>query len=359
MNTAQETLDSLLKDKNNHSDLRKKEEELYIDKVNTRYDELLRKKELIEKSKNIDLSLDTQLKEAAQIQNESDEYLILARLAKCFINEDFNDCVTFFPKNLILIGAKSGDGKSTTSANIAIQILQQNGRMLIITNEEQRADVFNRVTCLLKNWSYTKHSQFTDEQLATFRYFTGLLANRMTVIQDDYNGGTGHTTTLEGIINILETLIKQGIKYDAIILDYYQNVSSSTEFPYLKDWEVQDRLVHYLDQYKNRYMAPLVVLAQLKQNEEEKTPFKERIEGRKSIYNKATCAVEMIAEREFLRTAWIFRKTRFSAAVGKVVYTGYDKGKFVKYTPEFSNEVMLKLQAKENAQLLSQKNKGK
>ncbi len=351
---VKETTESILASKSEYDDLRQKQEALFKNKVNHQYDEMIKRKEVAEKAKKIDLSFETQAKEISITQQESDDYLILAKQGKIFLNNEFKNAVPMFPKNLILIGAKSGDGKSTTSANISYNTAIQKGRVLVITNEEHKVDVYNRITCLHMGWAYINHDQFTEAQRGIFRKAMEIWFQRVTVIDDSYNNGTGCTTTIEGIQSILESLIIQKIHYDVIIIDYYQNISHSVLNPYLQNWEVQMKLASYLDQFKNRYMAPIIILAQLQAStDKERIPYKQRIEGSKQIYNRATCAIEMMAEREQLRTGWVFKKTRFSEAIGKTIYTGYDKGKFVPYTSEFSAEVLRKMGEKQYKQQLS------
>lgn len=283
----------------------------------------------------------------ARLQKENDEYMVAAKNSLTFINPTFKGLVPYFRKNLILLGAKTGDGKSTTVANIAVQTIRQKHpetgklcRALIITNEEKAEDFFNRVTCLAKGWHYTNHDEFTDEQRKVFNDYIPILSKCMNVVDDGYAGGTGMTTTIEGIETIFENMLRDGTYYDVVIIDYYQNIKFSSKNPRLNEWEVQAKLAAMLDKYKNIYPAPIVVMAQAEApTEANPKPFKTRIEGRKVILNVATFAMEIVADRENLRTQWIVHKSRFTKSLGKGIWTGYDKGKYVEYSTEFMREV--------------------
>lgn len=322
---------------------------------------------MLERDKNAELSKTISYGEMAdseleKIQKDNTEYILAARNKMIFINEAFDRIIPFFRKNLILIGSETGYGKSTTVANIARETIKRmdettkkRRRALIITNEEQPEDVYNRITCLVHGWPYTEHDKFTDEQIAEFnRYIKALSSNGMiTVIHDTYGGASGTTTTLEGICQIFDNLIANKDWYDVVILDYYQKVQESRKNPGMNEWAVQAALANRLDGYKNVYPAPIVVFAQLKPSDEENTaPFKTRIEGRKAILNTATCCVEIIPNREESTTEWHIYKNRFCGeSVGNYITTGYEKGRYVIWSDEFKDRISQMKAAREQAGL--------
>lgn len=286
-----------------------------------------------------------------KIVKDNDEYMESARRPMMFINKDFVGTVPFFRKNLILMGAKTGDGKSTTVANIAFGVLSQKSektgtvqKALVITNEEVTEDVYNRITCLIKGWAYRDHDKFTDEQRAEFKRMIPILAakGRLMVIDDKYEGIPGTTTTLEGIKQVLDKLLLEKIHYNVIIIDYYQNVKFSKQNPFMNEYEVQQAFAAILDQYKNSYPAPIVLMCQVDPTtEENRKPFEHRIKGRKVISDKATSTIEIIADRENMRTEWHVHKGRFSGAVGRSFFTGFDHGKYVPWDESFIRKVAL------------------
>lgn len=281
-----------------------------------------------------------------RVRRENIEYIESARKALMFINPSFDNIIPFFRKNLILMCGKSGHGKSTTVANIARQTLAQRSQMtgnparvLVITNEEKTEDVYNRVTCLIHKWHYVNHNKFTDEQLQTFDRFIPILGKFLTVVDDNYNGIPGQTTSIEGICNIFDNMIRDGIQYDAVIIDYYQNVTYSKERPHMTEFEIQAALCHKLDQYKNLYPAPIILLAQCDPPDDKGTPLIYRIKGRKLIFAKATVVIEMVADTENLITKWEVHKSRFTNAIGKKFNTAYNKGKIDILDEDFRRQV--------------------
>lgn len=336
----------------NESDIiRKKEVELWQDRVERSHAMMEERRENLSKTKNVHMGFHDpdRIKE---IQKRSREYLEKAQLSKAFINQAFQGKVPYFPRNIILVAAQTGEGKSTTSANLAYHALMQGQKVLVIVNEETSDDVYNRVSCLINKWVYVNHNEFKPHQIDFFEKNIPALSERMIVVDDSYGGDIGQTSTIEGIEAVLNSLVNNNIKVDVIIIDYYQNIDSSIQNPRLKEWEVQGMFANFIDKFKNRYDAPIVLLAQKKKSDGEKTSFKELIEGRKAILNKATCAIEIKAERDKYRTAWEIKKSRFNQAVGETILTGYDKGRYVEYDEAFVNHVLCLQRQKEEAELM-------
>ena len=271
--------------------------------------------------------------EIASIQTGIQEYLEAARTSKTFINDTFRGIVPLFAKNVILIGANSGEGKSTISANVTLSTLKQSGKVLILTNEENKGDIYNRVTCLIHDWNYQGHEKFSETQVNTFKEYVGILSKKMVVLDDRSVNKLegGDTTTYEGIANILENLIQKNIKYDLIILDYFQNVASSKKNPQMNTWEVQAKLANYLDNFKNRYQAPVIVLAQLRPAQKDaEISFEDRLKGRKKIYETCTFACEARANKAESTTEWVVHKSRFGVSLDKgLLKTGWERGRYV------------------------------
>lgn len=281
--------------------------------------------------------------EINQMVEANDAYMEAAKNALVFLNEDFDRAVSFHGKNIISILGQTGEGKSTTVANIVFNLLNQkvNGRpsrILVITNEEAREDMYNRLIAFSQGWHYSNHREFTDHQRNVFSKGIRALAKsgRVTVIHDTHNGATGVTTTLEGIKTILDKLQKDKVQYDAILIDYYQKIAESTQFPFLKEHEVQAKVMGLLDNFKNIYPAPIVLMAQVRPPKEDSDePPEYRMKGSKSILVKSTVVLELFKDATKLRTGWRVYKGRFSDAIGQTIYTGFDKGRFVRYTKEF------------------------
>lgn len=332
--------------------LQEKEYELRKTRVEVQHQELKRRQE--QKEAFGTLPIGQNIRERAErLIDENEEYVKLAKNSAIFLDmEIFKDKVALFPRNIILVGAETGTGKSTTVANFIESFVKKGKRVLVITNEEYPTDILNRVIFLLNNWAYANHDDITPEQLSEIKRLYPILMERVEIIDDKFNGVGGTTTTLEGIQSICRTLTSQyeaGVKpYDAVLIDYIQNIKTSIDVPSLAQWGVLDRFGAYIDNWKSQYPAPILAFSQLKAKNGDHQDFKDRIEKFKAVMNHATTAIEVNADRDNLRTEWIFRKNRFKGAVGISVFTGYDKGRYIPYDQEFMTKTRLKNEAKKH-----------
>ncbi len=326
-----------------------KESELKENSVNSRYEEYQEGKDRIDKAGSFSLK-DRRKDHQRSVEKgkESSKYIEDSRNSLTFIDDTFNRIVPFFANNLIFLSAKTGNGKTTILANCAYSILKQKGgAALILTNEEKEVDCYNRITSLIKGWHYINHNMIPPERTQTYEDMIPILSQKLTIIDNHDEEVPESTTTLEGVISLLEKAAadvdENGKPFysGGIIIDYYQGITTSDKFPQLNEYEVQRKLTDFLGDYITRAPFPVVLLSQLTDQGKGKNEldFKRRIEGTKKILNKATCAMEISADRENQRTGWTIHKGRYVEMIGQTVYTGYDKGKFVPYTEDFAASI--------------------
>jgi hypothetical protein len=275
-----------------------------------------------------------------------------------FINSDLSQIIPIVPQTLYLIGAPTGGGKSTTIANIIIPILAINKKVLVVSNEEATSDVYTRVACRLLDYSYSRYKR--GELNANVRRIIDArcdeLQSVMTVIGDDFKGNPNFVCTPEGIAKVLE---KFGPQHDAILIDYYQNVATSTQDMRPEVHWHQERFARFLNHFKNKFMGPIFLMSQMLpykvNNQGNAHSFKERIEGRKVIANYSLVHIELIPDHDNYSTIFMIHKDRHFQHQGIRVLQGFDRdgSKFVPYTPEFQQRsaqwIAEKLQASNNA----------
>lgn len=336
--------------------VQEKELDLKEKRVDVAFGDLIKNREETEKSESVrfgkmsDGAIDTLL-----INNEA--YLEAAKHPIPFINKEFDSTVPFFRKNVILIAAAYGKGKSTAVANIIDTAFRHVNpltgkpwKILVLSNEEAPEDFYNRITCFVKGWQYTNHDKFTDEQRAVFSKYIKAFTQKeiITVIGDTYEGVSGWTTTVEGIVTIFDNIVRDKEEYDVVILDYIQGIVRSRDKPEANEYEAQRMLANEFDRIKNIYPGVIVIMAQTDplKDKDDKTPINYRLKGSKLIVTKATFIMEIIPNHELFLSEWVVHKSRFTDSTNKTIVTGFDKGKFVPYSDNFKMNV---------AQMISQK----
>lgn len=334
-------------------EMTEKQYKLQKKRVESQYEQLEKQERIQEAFNNLPIGRNIE-ERYSKLAQENEEYIRLAKDAGTFLGmEVFNNKVALFPRNLILISAETGTGKSTTVANFCLSYLKQKKKVLIITNEEYPNDILNRILFLANDWTYNDHEGITEEQVAVCTKAYPILGRNVEVIHDSFNGIGGTTTTLEGIKSVCQNLLDcraEGIAYDAVVIDYIQNISSSLEAPSMAKWQVMQNVMTYLDNFKGLYNAPILVFGQLKA-ENGDASFKDRQEGYKAIINHATTAIELKVDRENLRTEWVFKKNRFKG-VGDSVFTGYQRGLFVPYDESFKQKTLVKVEQKKHSKVM-------
>jgi replicative DNA helicase len=283
------------------------------------------------------------------IQNKNRAYLDGAKNGMVFLNKELGKIVPFWPGSLVLLGSRTGGGKSSLTANLIVSTLGQivsstgkNRRVLTISCEETPLQVYNRLTCLIKGYNYDAQDEFTEEQKQVLVEFTARWAkNGVTVIGEDDHG---ITSSIEGVRSIFENLIKTNTHYDLILIDYIQKITSSRKNPGAKSWEVLKDTMYLLDGYKNKLQSAIVVMSQLssqKTGEDEvELDFQDRLRGCRDLITPATAAIELVPDYALRKSKFVIRKNRYKGnTVGGFIELGYEKGKFVSYTDDFKKKV--------------------
>lgn len=326
-----------------------KELDLKEKRVDQQFSDLVKNKEETEKSQSVSFGRMTE-EALEQLRIDNKSYLEAAKHPIPFICSEFDNHVPFFRKNLLLLMASTGSGKSTAVCNITYSAIKHRNpltskgyRVLILTNEEAPEDMLNRLTCFAKGWRYSNHNTFNDSQRDEFDKFIQIFAKKgnVTVIGDKYASINGWTTTVEGVVQVFDNMIRDKDFYDIVILDYAQGVVRSRDNPSLNEYEAQRLLANEFDRIKNIYPGVIVVMAQADplKDEDDTTPYNVRLKGSKLIVTKATFICEIIPEHKLLRSKWKIHKSRFTDSIGMEIFTGFDKGRFIPYSKEFQLNV--------------------
>lgn len=245
--------------------------------------------------------------------------------------EKFSDMIHFIPIDICFIGGESGRGKSTTVASIAVNNLNLKKKILVLSTEESKEQHIDRIVGTLLGKDFSQYKKWTDfERMQVTRAYIEKYSEQLVVLDYLYETSDGvksNLTSVEGLKNVLEGVKDDG--FDLIIIDYWTKISDSLLKPNQEGFKNLDEAAKVIEEYNKAYKIPLVVFGQLMEGSEDKM-FKDRIEGRKSIYNYFTVCIETITDFDARITTFIPRKLRFgSENLGKRFDFRYSQGKYV------------------------------
>lgn len=304
--------------------------------VEVKYQRLEKNLQNKAKAANLDV-LASSVVNFEDVQREQEELIESYKNRMPFISPKLTNLVPFSRPNLIFIAGATGKGKSSVSANICHGLVTNGKKVMVITNEELRADVIGRIAAIDLRLDYSNLENFSPEQMRQLNSIQARLAPCINIVDQHFDNDPETVVTLEGVKRVLDGLIRTmnetGETVSVIIIDYYQNISTSTENPNMEPWKVLQLLGKYLDYFRKSYPAPVVILGQLKsQAGKEEIPFEHRIKDGKSIFTVVTFAVEIIPNFADRTTEWLCHKKRhMKPGEALSVTTKYEYGKHVDY----------------------------
>lgn len=233
----------------------------------------------------------------------------------------------YLTNGLILVGAKTGQSKSTTAANIVAGFLKSNEdkQAIVVSNEEKSDAVLQRIACVLTEVSYIDYfrGHVTPDERVRVEETVAYVLGRVAVVSeaDTYNMGY-----LEDVLAVLEGAVTENV--GIIVIDYLQTITASREDSSLDTFRVLKKLGTALKDYGRKYALPVVVLAQLK-NSEMGMDFASRVQNDKHMANHAFICIEVRPDFQAKETEFIIHKDRFWGHTGKKVRAAFVGGRHV------------------------------
>jgi KaiC/GvpD/RAD55 family RecA-like ATPase len=256
------------------------------------------------------------------------------------ITERLSKVVPLYGKELVLIGAETGAGKSSAAANIVVPIIEKGKRVLYVSTEEKAEDILTRIVSIRNGWNFATERNWSATQRAERdAKLKEIVEEDKIVVIDTYTPGKDRNygyrvmppdmTTLEGLKTALESVEKDDETFDLVIIDYISKVGTSNRFTNMQEWQVIWNATKYIEEWSKRIGVPTVVFTQLKPNESEdkEKPFKLRLPGSSRIPLLVTCAIEIKTNYQAKSSIWICHKARKGTLFRKTLK--FDKGKFI------------------------------
>lgn len=274
--------------------------------------------------------------------------------AVIFLNERISKHFIAAPGSLIVIPSMTNNGKSTLTAHIAEAMVNQNKKVLILSNEEKEEDVRARISCLRTKVSFGdyKTNKCTVDEIEKVLDDAEFLSKdaKLVVISPKNESDAYKVTTVKGVMNTLE---KAKGKFDAVIIDYYTNVNIS-EVGTQDPWTVNNALASELNVFKDSSPFPIIAMAQCEslRNEKNKQELDDadfeaqhpmyRWKGGKSIIIYATDIIELKKDFENSRSYLYAHKVRFGHGDllrGHVLYFDKKMQRFSEWTPQIDAQI--------------------
>lgn len=357
--SVKQHIDDLQKEIEERSTFIEKERAVKNFRVEKAYEKIKEAQDEIEKFKKLDV---TQTKDSYLEKMDREHDLMLESFKKKLplVVNSLTEKIPFSYPNVIFVGARTGSGKSTFAANVIHKLMKEGKRSLVISNEEMSLNVYNRIICLEKNWNLNAITRFSKDQHDELKRLRSVIykSGRVNVIDNDFPDFKNATTTLEGIKFILNNLKEKYKKtgqadYDAIIIDYYQKINESKDNPGSEGWSVLSKVSEFIDSFYKEYPAPIMIMGQLKGDTEDGgSDFEYRIKGGKSIHVIATVSLELAPDKGRKCTNVICHKNRWGEDSDINIPLGWDRGRFVEYTPEFQLKISTQRNAEEEKRVI-------
>jgi hypothetical protein len=293
-------------------------------KIESQYNQVM---ETLKSEQSIDLNDGDTVFEPGSISKSNDEYITAIKNRLPFINPSLSEFICLGGKTVYLIGGCTGQGKSTTVGNIITPVIDVGKRVLVLTNEEAREDVYNRVACqrLGKSFRLFKKGDLHQDENAAINREAEQLQESLTVISTEFKNNPDFVTTPQGVAAIFE---KFAPSHDLVILDYYQNINhsiASVGDSRPDPWVHQEKFAYWLNSFKNKFGKPIIIFSQLKRpTKNEAYAFEDRVMGRKYIATVSLVHLEVRPDTTEYTTSFICHKDRFWGMGGQQVVMGFD-----------------------------------
>lgn len=242
-----------------------------------------------------------------------------------FLCDAFDD-VLWLTMGVTCIGGCTGDGKSTTAANIIAHYINHCQKtVLVISNEESSEDICSRVACILlrHSWHRYRKSDLPSLELKQIRALTDNLVKIVEIVPWQTN--KLDMSVLEDVQAVLKHVSKKRGDYGLVLIDYLQSITESTNAK--STVEISKKFGNYLKSYGRKVPIPVVVFVQLK-NRSEGADFGSRVQNDRTFVNHAVACVEVVSDYDTQVTSFKIHKDRFGTSRGKSVETNFVEGRY-------------------------------
>jgi replicative DNA helicase len=268
----------------------------------------------------------TSAEKIRQYETDKARRALSQRQAIPFVSVDFDDSFRL-TQGLYLVGAKSGQGKSSAAGAIIATFIENvpKRRVIMLSNEETAQVTYDRVACVMlkKNFSKYMKGRLPPSERNEVEELSYKLIDRIDVESGESKYDMSCYEDVKGVLAYAASVKDVGL----ILLDYHQTVTWSRDNPEQESFQVSKRLGHHLKEYGRKATVPVIDLVQL--NPKDNSPdFSQRVQNDRTLYNHAYAAVEISPDFETGITKFVIHKDRYGQQQGRVIEMAFKDGRY-------------------------------
>lgn len=270
------------------------------------------------------------IKEQVNMSINSDSYT--------FINPSLS-VIPLCANQLITVMGVTGNGKSTTVANIVDGIINnksklgKNPRILILSNEETEPNVYGKIIGLRRGFTFKAIEDLTEAQHLIYNAELENItkSGNIKVLGLDY--ASLATSSAEGTIYTLNKLWAQNEIFDVILIDYFQGFHSKKGSE--QDAAEQRTVLQFLYNFAVSKHIAVVLFSQVnpmqtKPEDGKRTMDKSRTRGASMLLDKCTVIVEVVTDHTILESQFYIHKMRKDGSlVGTSIRQNFLYGRYL------------------------------
>lgn len=245
-----------------------------------------------------------------------------------FLCNAFDDLLALTMGVCLVVG-ETGSGKTTTSANILANFYERcPGRSaLVITNEENSADVTDRVSCVLLKQDFKVYRK--GKLVTALMHQVDQMSAAITKYIEVVNDPRWDMNCLEDVQEVLRYAARKSDRFGIVIVDYVQNITASHAREPGETYKISKDFGLFVKDLAKTLPIPLVLFAQVNPSTKFNSTISQRVQNDKTFVNHAAMVIEIVRNQDF-STKFVIHKDRFGDMTGKSVLVDYVDGRFEK-----------------------------
>lgn len=269
-----------------------------------------------------------------------------SREGTTFIHKDFDRLFRIQKANLIAVLGYTGGGKTTTGANIAACLIENDKRVAIISNEEPGDKYQAEIVCLLAGVnSYAMKEKPNPNEVSAYKKSTSDLKDSHLKVYDSSStlGGSQNATSVLKMIELLNAL-DEPERPHVVIVDYLQNIITSGVGASMSagdHYSMLDSFCINLKNLANDLDLCVIIMAQMHSDDKKKGEAADaKVIMGGSVLRNSMRVIEVRSNKDTHSTEFRISKNRDGNGLGRVTLT-WKNGRYVTRDETYEGSVAM------------------